>query len=282
MKHLQTYQLVAAEAASTGQNDLCSEGLATAKEAFLAYRRSRMTSIETGITEWNGAVASAVERVGKQDGLTSRMMTSGWHTQVASALRRMEHPLHSDIILSVNEPYLTNRLMQGRVRTFGTITMSEDPEFMPTTQAEWPRFPYFLVEPGTSRSLAEAGLVLLANPPGVAEDEPDEVGAAICSTTYARSPMVSMELQIDALPNGREGAVLINWSFRGRQGAHAKIFIDGLQDVPAFPVASSDEDRTPNFWTILPMRPGTTVVDLKHVGAGFLWFEHADVHTVTW
>lgn len=94
--------------------------------------------------------------------------------------------------------------------------------------------------------------------------------------------MVSIELQTDGLPSGTEGAVLINWSFWGRQGAHAKVFVDCLQDVLAFPVASSDEDRTPNFWTVLPMRPRTTVVDLKHVGAGFLWFEHADVHTVTW
>jgi hypothetical protein len=94
--------------------------------------------------------------------------------------------------------------------------------------------------------------------------------------------MVSIELDINKLPDGQQGALLINWSFRGRQGAMAKIFIDGLQDVPAFQVASTDEDHTLNFWSVVPIRAGYTVIDLKHVGAGFMWFDHADVHSVIW
>jgi hypothetical protein len=159
--------------------------------------------------------------------------------------------------------------------------LEQDIEFMPKPMA-YPRFPYFQVEPATLESLHKAGLVLLANPPGIHEDEPDEPGAELDLRSYLRRPMVSVELRMEPLPPASRRAVLLNWSFRGRAGAHAKIFIDGSQDSRAFEVLSIDDDAVPNFWTLLPWTPGTTVVDLKHVGAGYMWFEHVDVHHVTW
>lgn len=282
MKHLQPYELFAAKMAQEQSAHLSPAEIATSRADFLEYRRSKMASIETGIAEWNGAVASAVERVGMQKGLMTKTMGQDWHTRVAQALTKMETPMHSDVILGVDEPFLTNRMLEGRVRVFGATTMSESPEFMPATDTKWPMFPFYTVEPGTSRALAEAGLALLANPPGIEDDEANAVGTPIASSTYARSPMVSIEVRVNELPSATSGALLLNWSFRGRQGAMAKVFIDGLLDVPAFGIASTDEDRTPNFWTVLPMRPGATIIDLKHVGAGFLWFEHCDVHSVTW
>lgn len=282
MKSLQPFELAAAELVASREAAICPIGADAAREEFHRYRNKKMASIETGISEWNSAVASAVERVGQQNGLVAKIMGNGWHQQVAQVLRKMDEPLHSDVILSVKETKLSNRRVTGRVRTFGNTTMSENPEFMPTTETAWPMFPYFNVEPGTPTALAHQGLALLANPPGLEDEEANEVGTPIASATYARSPMVSIELRVHEMAQEVNGAFLINWSFRGRQGAMAKIFLDGLLDVPAFNVASTDEDKTPNFWTVLPMRSGLTVVDLKHVGSGFLWFEHADVHPVIW
>lgn len=256
--------------------------VADLREAFHRWRREKLATIETSIGAWNDAVATAVETVARQEGMVARTMGVAWHAQVAAALRAMDVPLHSDVILSTRQPHLRNSLVVGRMRACGACFLSEDPEFMPTTQYEWPRFPYFVVEPGTPTSLAREGLILLANPPGIEEEEPNVVGAPICRATYGRAPMIGLDLELQPLEHGRQGAVLLNWSFRGRLGAMAKIFVDGLAETPAFGVTSTDEDPTPNFWTVLPWREGRTVIDLKHVGAGFLLFEHCDVHSVTW
>lgn len=260
---------VAVDAAGIGGRDL-----------FLLARQRQVPSIRAATAAWNDAVASAVGTVAHQHGLIAQRMGEHWFRQVQQALKVMDHPLHSDVILAGAAPFLANDVLTGRVKVFGATMLSEDPEFMPSTQYEWPRFPYFVVEPGTPRALHEAGLVLLTNPPAEEEDEANLVGAPIAMHNYGKSPMVSVELDVNDFTGG--GAVLINWSCRGRLGAKAKIFIDGELDVPAFTVASSDEDRTPNFWTILPLRPGKTMIDLKLVGSGMLWFEHADIHSVTW
>lgn len=253
-----------------------------ANDDFGCWRRDHLQMADLAVAEWNNAVASAVEHVGQMKGLTTQQMDALWHGKVATALRAMERPLHSDVILEARRPSLKNDILEGRIRAFGASVLAEDPEFMPSTQRQWPAFPYFVVEPGSLDSLAREGLILLTNPPGLAEEESDEIGTQICRRTYGRSPMISVELDLSQLEEGSEAAVLLNWSFRGRLGAMAKIFVDGQLDAPAFPVASSDEDRTPNFWTILPWRPGRTYVDLKHVGSGYCWFEHVDVHSVSW
>ena len=257
-------------------------GVRAVREEFQRWRRDKIASIETCRSEWNGAVAAAVEQVGRQCGLIAQTMGKEWHERAAQALRALREPLRSTVILSAKTPHLQDSYLRGRMRAYGTSVLSEDPEFMPSTQFEWPRFPYFQVEPGTASSLARSGLIMLANPPGIDEEEANEVGTPICGATYARSPMISLELDLNPLAKGTQGALLLNWSFKGRQGAMAKIFIDGQLDVPAFEVASTDEDPTPNFWTVAPWRSGNAIVELKHTGSGFLFFEHCDVHHIVW
>jgi hypothetical protein len=188
MKHFQTYELGLSKLGRAEDAQLSPVAIQAACETFHNYRGHKLSSIETGIAEWNDAVASAVDRVGQQNGLATIEMGPEWHTNVSSALRDMKAPLHSEVILSTKKPFLSNSALSGRLRVFGALTMSENPEFMPSTTAEWPRFPYFLVEPGTAKSLADQELVLLGNPPSVDQDEPDMIGAAIASVTYARSP----------------------------------------------------------------------------------------------
>lgn len=252
------------------------------RKNFHRWRDTELSRLDVARAAWNDAVAHAVEVVGKQEGLSTVEMGEEWHETVAAALRALKRPLHSDVILSVREPFLWNQRLVGRMRAYGTALLSEDPEFMPSTDYSWPRFPYFRVEPGTAASLWAEGLALLANPPAATEDEDDVVGASLCRSTYGRTPMVSLDLELQPLPEGQSGALLLNWSCRGRLGAMAKIFIDGQLDVPAFEVVSSDDDPTPNFWTVIPWREGSMVVDLKHVGSGYLLFEHCDVHHVIW
>jgi hypothetical protein len=250
--------------------------------SFLEWRASKLRSIDNATNQWNDAVACAVEHVGSMDGVVSRLEGPKWHGKVASALRDMDQPMHSDVILSSIDPCLSNRLLQGRLRAFGLATLPSNPEFMPTKQRPWPAFPYFTVEPGTLPELSKEGLLLFANPPLAEADELDETGSRIDRHSYGSSPMISVELDLEPLPQSCKGAILLNWSFRGRLGAMAKIFLNGVQDMPAFEVVSTDEDRTPNFWTVLPWYSGRNVVDLKHVGSGYLWFEHVDVHHVIW
>lgn len=94
--------------------------------------------------------------------------------------------------------------------------------------------------------------------------------------------MLSVELDLQPLPKGTNGAILMNWSCKGRNGAKAKIFVNGQQHVRSFDVQTTDDDVVPNFWTFVPWNEGRTVVDLKHVGSGYLWFEHVDIHHVEW
>ena len=216
LKQLQTYEIAAGTVAKFGGDDLCLVDNRSVRDEFHRWRQEKIASIETCRMEWNGAVAAAVEHVATQNGLFTQTMGPKWHADVAAALRSMEVPLHSEVILSTVKPYLRNELITGRMRAYGACFMSENPEFMPSTQFEWPRFPYFKVEPGTSSSLAKEGLILLANPPGIIEDEANEVGAPICSTSYARTPMISVELELKPLERDQTGAVLLNWSFRPR------------------------------------------------------------------
>jgi hypothetical protein len=100
--------------------------------------------------------------------------------------------------------------------------------------------------------------------------------------TYVHRPMISVELNLEPLPEGTDGALLLNWSCKGRDGAKAKVFIDGSQYVKSFVVHCTTDDSVPNFWQFIPWKSGKTVVDLKHVGTGYLWFEHVDIHHVEW
>ncbi|PZR89924.1 MAG: hypothetical protein DLM68_05315 [Hyphomicrobiales bacterium] len=231
---------------------------------------------------WNDSVAALVSEVGREiPTLAARQFGNAWHERVASALREMREPLHSDVILTTRSPSLKNEAIRGSVRAFWSTVLEQDLEFMPKAM-EYPKFPYFIMEPATQKSLYDAGLYLLANAPKADEDEPDEPGAALDHRSYLRRPMVSVELDLAQLPLNESAAVLLNWSFRGRAGAKAKVFVNGQQDVPAFDVVSTEDDATPNFWTFVPWRPGIVTVDLKHVGSGYLWFEHVDVHHVRW
>jgi hypothetical protein len=226
---------------------------------------------------WNEAVAFLI------DGF-SRYTLPGldaWHHQVADALRSKREPLRSDFILSPISPKLASTLMKGHVRAFNTTILEENLEFMPK-ELDYPKFPYFQVEPATLQSLAQHGLVLFANPGGIAEDEPDVPGTPLDLKTYCRRSIISMELEMRPLAPDTAGAVLLNWSCKGRNGAQAKVFIDGIQHVGSFEVRSTDDDAVPNFWTFLPWKQGVTSIDLKHVGAGYLWFEHVDVHHIEW
>ncbi len=253
-----------------------------AERDFCKVREGLLDPIKLASTAWNASVAELVSQVGRElTPLATRQRGGVWHERVAKGLRDMREPLHSDIILSTRAPLLKNNLIRGLVRVFCSAVLEQDLEFMPRPM-QYPKFPYFTVEPATQKSLYEAGLYLLANPPGTDEDEPNVPGTPINRSTYLRAPMVSVELELAELSTAEDGAVLLNWSFRGRAGAEAKIFINGEQDVPAFDVMSTEDDAVPNFWTFLPWKAGMTVIDLKHVGSGYLWFEHVDVHHVRW
>jgi hypothetical protein len=249
---------------------------------FFAIRSAALAPVNHAARSWNEAVAALVDQVGQaQINLAAKREGEEWHERVANALRRMGDPLRSDVILSAKEPRLKNSFFSGAVRAFSTTTLDQDLEFMPKPMA-YPKFPYFQVEPATHESLSKSGLCLLTNPPGIDADEPDKTGTRINPHTYLRVPTISVELDLSAIGPEEYGAILLNWSFRGRAGAHAKIFINGEQDVPAFEVMSADDDGTPNFWTFIPWTQGKVIVDLKHVGQGYLWFEHVDVHHVRW
>lgn len=249
---------------------------------FVSWRATALKPIEAAAAGWNSAVADLVRQIGNElPTYAHRVAGDQWHSRVADTLDRMREPLHSDVILSTRAPKLSNSVIKGAARSFCATFLEEDIEFMPRPMA-YPKFPYFTVEPATPDSLHEKGLVLFANPPANTDDEPDCSGTPISRNSYMARPMVSVELSLGDLGTKRNGAILLNWSFRGRAGARAKIFINGEQDVESFEVISTDDDAVPNFWTLLPWSPGTHIVDLKHVGAGYLWFEHVDVHHVTW
>jgi hypothetical protein len=253
-----------------------------AEENFQISRRQLLRPVCAASAAWNESVAALIRQVGeKLTSLASRRHGPYWHERVARAVAEMKMPLHSEVILSTRNPKLKNDVVNGSVRVFCSTILEEDLEFMPGPM-EYPKFPYFTVEPATQEGLFEAGLYLLASPPAAEEDEPDVPGTMINQSVYLRRPMVSVELKLAELAPKEAGAVLLNWSFRGRGGAKAKIFINGEQDVPAFDVMSTEDDAVPNFWTFIPWNPGETVVDLKHVGSGYLWFEHVDVHHVRW
>ena len=258
-----------------------SDAEKVAKE-FLRRRKELMVDLDVASRKWNDAVASLVEKVGsKISNYASTHYGKGWHRKVAKALRDLEEPLKSDVILSNSRPNLKNDYVDGSCRVFGSCFLEGDLEFMPK-EFEYPKFPYFQVEPARLQTLSKAGLVLLANPPGIEAEEPNRTDAIISMETYTKSPMISVDLKMQELGSKRGAALLLNWSCKGREGAMAKIFINGRQDVPAIEVMSSDDDPTPNFWTFVPWKSGTTVVDLKMVGDGYLWFEHVDVHSVFW
>ena len=249
---------------------------ATHQASFEKMREQELQSLTAAFQGWNEAVASLVEGFHNHT-----KANAAWYSTVATALRDMHEPLRSDFILKAVSPRLSSNLIQGHVRALCTTVLEQNLEFMPRTMA-YPKFPYFQVEPATLQSLSEHGLILLANPPGESEDEPDAPGAAICVDTYLRRPMVSVELNLKSLPVGTDGAVLMNWSCKGRNGAKAKIFVNGQQHVKSFDVQTTDDDTVPNFWTFLPWTEGRSVIDLKHVGSGYLWFEHVDIHHVEW
>jgi hypothetical protein len=249
---------------------------------FFSDRQKILRSVEAAAAAWNEAVATLITKVGQvTTSFATRSRGPGWHERAAQALRAMREPLHSDVILATRTPMLKNDAIRASVRVFCSTVLEQNLEFMPRTM-DYPKFPYFTVEPATQESLFKEGLYLLANPSGMDEEEPNIPGVSISRETYLRTPMISVELDLASIGSGNDGAVLLNWSFRGRAGAHAKIFINGELDVPAFEVRSSDDDETPNFWTVVPWATGEVVIDLKHVGSGYLWFEHVDVHHVTW
>lgn len=245
-------------------------------KSFTEARQQALQPITVAYLDWNEAVAFLVEGFQRHTHSNEE-----WHLSVANALREMQEPLRSDFILSSNTPKLSSRLIKGGVRAFCTTILEENLEFMPKV-LEYPKFPYFQVEPATLQSLSANGLILLANPPTEDQDEPDEPGTVINTDTYLYRPMLSVELNLEPLPKGIDGAILLNWSCKGRKGAKAKVFIDGHQYVKAFDVLTTNEDSVPNFWTFIPWKVGKTIVDLKHVGSGYLWFEHVDVHHVEW
>ena len=250
--------------------------------SFLEKRKMATLAYDRAPKHWNDSVACLVEMVGSQiSNYAALYGGSNWHENVAKALRLLEKPLKSDVILSNDSPLLKNECLKGAVRVFGSCFLEQDLEFMPK-EYDYPKFPYFQVEPARLNTLSKAGLVLLANPSGLEEDEPDKTGSEIDMTSYTRRPMVSCEIYMNHLDEKRIGALLLNWSCKGKEGAMAKIYINGIQDVPAFEVQSTDDDPTPNFWTFLPWSEGKTVIDLKMVGSGYLWFEHVDVHSIHW
>jgi len=271
---------------SSGRND--TRDLSTVKSLqpapfdFLKSREAKLQPLKVATKAWNESVAALVSQVGQEVGpLVTRRRGIAWNDRVVAALHDLQEPLRSDVILSTRTPMIANATVKGSVRAFCSAFLEQDLEFMPRTM-EYPKFPYFTVEPATQKALFEAGLYLLANPPEVEADEPDATGSQINRDTYLKTPMISVELRLAELQQHEEAAVLLNWSCRGRAGAKAKIFINGQQDVPAFEVRSTEDDNVPNFWTFLPWTPGTVVVDLKHVGSGYLWFEHVDVHHIRW
>lgn len=246
------------------------------REEFVKTRTQALEPITEAFHGWNEAVAFLVEGFHKHTN-----SNEAWHKAVANALRNMNEPLRSDFILKSLDPKLSAKLIKGNVRAFSTTVLEQNLEFMPR-EMEYPKFPYFQVEPATLQSLAESGLILLANPPAIDGDEPDVPGTAINPDTYLHRPMLSVELDLSPLPNSVEGAVLMNWSCKGRNGAKAKVFVNGQQHVKSFEVQTTDDDTVPNFWTFLPWKVGRNIVDLKHVGNGYLWFEHVDIHHVEW
>ena len=248
---------------------------------FFITRGKILKKLYISNTAWNKSVASAICSLKENSGYIIKTMGDKWINSLIKELEEMTDPLHSDVILSNAYPKLKNEYVNCRLDVFGSVFLSEDPEFMPSHRKEWPLFEYFIVEPGTLSSLYKNNLVLLANPPDVNEQEKNIAGEKIDETTYGKTPMVSIRLKTKGLRRHENGALLLNWSFRGRLGAMAKIFVNGILDYPAFLVNSSDEDRTPNFWTVVPWFE-ECVIDLKHVGQGYLWFEHCDIHHVIW
>lgn len=270
------------ERSSIGNNTPSNLPVKDSLPDFMSQRQRILSRHLAAHAEWNDSVAALVSYLGKKfNPYSIRRQGRVWQEEVAAALRSLKKPLYSDVILTTGSPQLKNDVLEGNVRAFCTTVLDRDLEFMPKTM-EYPKFPYFQIEPATFNSLHEAGLYLLSNPPGVTEDEPDEEGSKLNMSAYAKTPMVSVELQLRALPENFDAAVLLNWSCRGRAGAKAKVFIDGEQDLPAFEVTSTTDDTVPNFWTVIPWRAGPMVIDLKHVGSGYLWFEHVDVHHVRW
>lgn len=272
---IQLKKLVPVETARTTVN--------STPQAFAAWRNTALAPFDRAAGLWNEAVANVVATMGLHlDSQARRRKGEAWVNQLIATLRTMRAPLKSDVIVSANTPMAVNALVSAGVRALSATMLEQDLEFMPRS-FDYPKFPYFEVEPATLASLAKAGLVLLANGPAPGADEPCSGGVPINRETYLRRPLISIGLELSELPPGQDGAILVNWSCRGRNGAMAKVFIDGELDVPPFEVMTTSDDATPNFWTILPWRVGGATLDLKLVGeASYLWFEHADVHVVRW
>jgi len=254
-----------------------------AAAAFNTWREAALAPLERAAGLWNEAVAEVISHMGLAlDSHVRRSRGEDWVRRAALSLRTMRQPLKSDVILSTIAPAGANAVISGAVRAFSTTVLEQDLEFMPK-RFRYPKFAYFEVEPATQASLATRGLYLLAGGPPVDEDEGCDPGTAINRHTYLRTPLISLELSMKALAETEEGAVLINWSCRGRNGAMGKVFINGELDVPPFEIMTTADDATPNFWTILPWDEGGATIDLKLVGeASYLWFEHADVHVLRW
>ncbi|QQS20925.1 MAG: hypothetical protein IPL87_05300 [Candidatus Moraniibacteriota bacterium] len=244
------------------------------KENFISSRNTILTNHKLETREWNKAVAKLVREFPIYTGRERER-----YECVADALEKMDEPLRSDIILTVEEPYALCSLtkIKGSLRIFGASFLPNDIWFM-DEWLEFPKFPYFVTEPATFKSLKENNLVLFADPCGEIEDEPDIAGAEINLETYRRRPIVSIEIELPQIK--QQGCLLLNFSAKGYYGAKVKIFNNGELVCPSFSVQSTPGDRTPNFWIFPEWKSGLNVIDLKFIGKGYLWFDHVDIHHV--
>lgn len=244
------------------------------RESFIETRNKILTNHKLETKEWNKAVARSVRDFPTYTGRERER-----YECVASILEKMYEPLRSDIILTADEPYIQCPItkIKGSLRIFGASFLPNDIWFM-DEWIEFPRFPYFITEPATFKSLKEKGLVLFADPCGEEEDEPDVSGSTINLDTYKRRPIVSVELDLPSIE--QQGCLLLNFSARGYYGAKVKIFNNGELICSSFSVQSTPEDRTPNFWVYPEWKAGVNIIDLKFVSKGYLWFDHVDVHHV--
>lgn len=243
---------------------------------YVSEQRQAVANFDQMRTAWNEAVAnlaSGFEHHSHQDHLAT------FYRNTSAALKSLSSLMEGDMILSASSPKHFNpkSRIEGHLDCFGVTLAHQNFWFMgrPTT---YPDFPFFTIEPATKQSQTEANLVLLTNPVGVCVDEPNEPNTKIDLPSYASRSIVSTTLSLPEITG--EAALLFNISAKGYNGAMLKTFWNGELALPAIPVNSTPDNPTPNFWVIVPWRAGTNVLDLKFVGAGYLWFDHVDVHHV--
>ncbi len=245
-------------------------------EEYFETRQRMLANQRNEALQWNGAVARLVKDFWQYTGEGEER-----YLEIANALCAMPEALQADMILSPKSPLGHNAKsgINARLNAWGASFLPQDMSFMDGWLA-FPKFPYFRPEPATFESLLGAGLILFTTPAGVEEDEGNETGNMIGMETYARRSIASVELDLPSLPCYDDASLLFNISARGYYGAMVKIFWNGALCLPAFPVHSTPEDRTPNFWVFPPWKAGENFLDIKFVGQGFLWFDHVDVHHV--